>query len=918
VAQNLTFNLAVDTNSAVSSINQFFNSFDQGAAKAKSQLNQAFGQTLQTNVQINLKNGELVAKKVQNIHQESKRLQTAVDAINGKWGKTPNELKRQLAALKQLQGDTKKYQGDTNKVTSDWQKVTQRIKDASHQLKKMTQGGPLQQMKASLTGIIGKFALVQTAANLATGMIQGFARAGADFANMAGRMETLSLQMEAFTGSTQASNAAFNEFVDIAAKTPFNLEQVASAGKIMMAFGVDTDVAVKATEQLGIVAAATGGDINLLARNLGQIAAQGQAYTRDLTQFAIQGIPIWEQMSLVTGKSVAALKEMASEGQISFGIVSQALDNLTAKGSQFSTIAERMQETFQGRMARIEASVNLLAKEFVAAFNRMDEFMGNIVSGSMKTLADSIQWIAKNMQGIATAIGAATAATVVYLAVSNFGAIIGGIKAVALAIKAVVTWQNMANVATIAFHALTGNWVAITAAVAAGAIAYAGISTAMNEATKEAALLDAEMAGSVETTGQLTDAQKKLAEEAGLKDLIKDHEDLTAAMGEKKAALDEEIKVLEALKTMTKEKYDQEIQGIKDTIAEDKIKQDEMKQNHKDRLAEINERYDAELDLIDLAIGKLRERTKSEQALYDFEKKQLIEKIKSGDLDKEELLRANARLDRMNNQEKIAELLKQKAEKQAEKDKEIADEKKRQTTELEAMRDKIKDQEGQIKELEKARRDEIKTIDDAVKSAEGMTDEVDLTNVEVNEQIGLVQDLAVEYHNARLQVDEVGKAIDRAIIKQRTLNTEMSKAGGGGGTETDGIRASGGPVSGGSTYTVNELGKEAFLSASGRLSMINAPAFGSWKAPSSGTVIPAHLTKQLSIPTGGVNLNSAASSNASRAGAGGMGSMIRAIQGSMSGNTFNQSVTVQAANPVQAANNMMVEMTRMKRRRLGR
>lgn len=919
MAQNLTFNLAVDTNSAVSSINQFFNSFDQGAAKAKNQLNQAFGQTLQTNVEINLKNGDLVARKVQSINQESKKLEQATKAINGEFAKTPNALKRQLAILKQLQGDTQKYKTGTRKLTSDWQLVTQRIKEASKELKTMTQGGPLQQMKAALTGIVGKFALVQTAANLATSMIQGFVRAGTEFADMAGRMETLSLQMEAFTGGAEAADAAFKQFVDIAAKTPFNLEQVAQAGKIMMAFGVDTDTAVKSTEQLGIVAAATGGDINLLARNLGQIAAQGQAYTRDLTQFAIQGIPIWDQMSLVTGKSVSALKDMASEGQISFDIVSEALDNLTAKGSQFSEVAERMQETFQGRMARIEASVNLLAKEFVATFNKMDQYMGSIVSGSMKAFADTLQFIANNFDGIAVAIGAATAATVVYMAVSNFGAIVGGIKAVALAVKGILTMQNLTNAATIAFHALTGNWVAIAAGIAAGGIAYAGLTAHMNKATAEAEELDAAMEANVESTGQLTEAQEKLLKEAGLKDMIADHEELQGVVAERKAALDAEIKVLEALKTQVKEKYEREIQGIKDTLAEDKIKQDEMKQNHKDRLDEINTRYDAELELIDLSIGKLREKTKSEQALYDFEKQKLIEKIKSGDLDKEELLRAKARLERMGNQEKIAELLKQKAEKQAEKDKEIADEKERQTTELKAMKDKIKEQEGEIRKLEKARRDEIQTIDDAKNAAKGMTDEIDLTNIEVNEQISLVQDLGRKYLDAKADAEDLGRTIDENIKKQRTFNREAAGGGGGGGGgggQPTTSNFAGGPIAAGTTSWVNELGKEAFLSASGKLSMIN-DRHGKWTAPSDGTIIPAHLTKKLNIPTGGVNLNSAASSNASRAGSGGMGSMIRAIQGSMSGNTFNQSVTVQAANPVQAANNMMVEMTRMKRRRLG-
>ena len=615
MAQNLNFNLAVDTNSAVSSINQFFSAFDQGAAKAKGELNKAFGQTLQTTVEINLKNGELVAKKIQNVNQESKRLETAAKAINGQFAKTPNALKRQLSVLKQLQGDTAKYASGSKKVSQDWQLVTQRIKEASNQLRTMTQGGPLQRMKSDLTGFIGKFATVQTIANVATGAIMGTARAAGEFAAMAGRMETLSLQMEAFAGGVEEADAAFASFVDIAANSPFNLEQVAQAGKIMMAFGVDTKVAIQSTEQLGIVAAATGGDINLLARNLGQIAAQGQAYTRDLTQFAIQGIPIWEEMSLVTGKSVAQLKDMASEGQISFSIVQEALQNLTAEGSSFAEIAERMQETFQGRMARIEASINLLAKEFVATFNKMDRALGGIVSGTMTAFANILQVIARNFDNIATFIGVATAATITYMTISNFGAIVGGIKMVALAIKSIVTFQNLANAAMVVFNALTGNWVAIAAAVAVGGVAYAGLSSAMDKAKQESEELEAAMEGNVATTGELTASQKKLAREAGVKDMIKDLERLNQIAGQRKSKLDEEIEVLEGMKGKIDERYDAEIQNIKSVIAEQKIQQQETKDYYEDLLSKINERYDKELQLLDISIGKLRGKTQSEQKL---------------------------------------------------------------------------------------------------------------------------------------------------------------------------------------------------------------------------------------------------------------------------------------------------------------
>ena len=119
-------------------------------------------------------------------------------------------------------------------------------------------------------------------------------------------------------------------------------------------------------------------------------------------------------------------------------------------------------------------------------------------------------------------------------------------------------------------------------------------------------------------------------------------------------------------------------------------------------------------------------------------------------------------------------------------------------------------------------------------------------------------------------------------------------------------------MSGGSTYQVNELGKEAFLSASGRLSMINKAAFGKWRAPGDGTVIPAHLTKQLAIPSGGVDLGQSAAPKGMETNAAAFSRLARAMGNN---NVMNNNVTVQASNPVQAANNMMVEMARLRHRR---
>lgn len=58
-------------------------------------------------------------------------------------------------------------------------------------------------------------------------------------------------------------------------------------------------------------------------------------------------------------------------------------------------------------------------------------------------------------------------------------------------------------------------------------------------------------------------------------------------------------------------------------------------------------------------------------------------------------------------------------------------------------------------------------------------------------------------------------------------------------------RFAGGGVEAAHSYTVNELGPEAFLSATGALSRIRAPQYGHWVAPSRGLVLPAGITARL-------------------------------------------------------------------------
>ena len=763
----------------------------------------------------------------------------------------------------------------------------------------------------------------------------------------------------------------------------------------MMAFGVNTETAVEMTDRLAIAAAATGGDINNLGRNLGQIAAQGQAYTRDLHQFAMQGLPIWDEMSKVTGRSVVELKKLASEGKISFEIVSAAIKNMTQDGSAFEEVARRMQETFAGRLANIETSFANLSLAVVEAFNQIDAATGGLLTGGMQQFAEFLQGLADGMPAFAEAVimtfndiggviefvggvfetlssgfqtflgfvlqlvdplgivqGSLTlmgnAAVALYdalkpvetiLAFLAGPAIVIGIGLIIKSIYGMMTATYAYIKAQIISLGLMGpkGWAIMAAAGLATAGAYKLMEGNLKKANEEMKKTNAQQGEFVNAAKQTENAQNdiKVAIDNTTESLKEQKAEAKAAADEMKKAYQDQKTVVKELEASIKARYDREIEAARGTREKIKNAMDAEKENYKSMQDAVNARYDAELSRVnqiydrklaalDLERDRLGARGPKEQELYMLEKQALEAKIESGKLEGEELLRAEARLERMNRQEQMEKLSAKRKEVEKQKTQAIAAIEKQRETELKKMEERhkniIKAYETQLKEQDK----KIKKLQDEKKEVGQIADNTKAYN-------GDLQQGVTELGN---QVDKMATLKgewDQAISKVELYNQKLketpkpkSPSGGGGPTDgsgggPDGARASGGPVTGGSSYQVNELGKEAFLSAAGKLSMINAPAFGTWKAPSSGTVIPAHLTEKLDVPTGGVNLNSAAGFNGSRAGAGGMSGMVRAIAGAMSsgGDTFNQNVTVQAANPVQAANNMMVEMTRLKRRRFG-
>ncbi len=164
-------------------------------------------------------------------------------------------------------------------------------------------------------------------------------------------------------------------------------------------------------------------------------------------------------------------------------------------------------------------------------------------------------------------------------------------------------------------------------------------------------------------------------------------------------------------------------------------------------------------------------------------------------------------------------------------------------TSLEKGEDKIKDIKSAIQTLESS----IVKLGSLKLGADG---ELFKTSIE---KAGGAAAIAVPYINEIQKSLSTGKIAAEGIsaallnLDGKTITVKVVTTG------TPG-RWAGGPVSAGTTYRVNELGREGFLSNSGRLTDINRPRNATWRPPTSGTVIPAHVMRSIDVPKTGISV----------------------------------------------------------------
>ena len=305
------------------------------------------------------------------------------------------ELNRAKAALNEQRYSLGELQDQQARNRLEVRKLTREYKDFS------SGTNNADEIVKSLTD-----SLKRTAVEI--GGLVAIKKFGSDVIEATGKMQQLQVALSTILQDKSKADQLIADIVKFAAKTPFNLDDVATGAKQLLAYGSSADNVVNELSMLGDVASGLQIPIGQLIYLYGTLRTQGRAMTVDIRQFAGRGIPIYEELAKVLGVSKDQVGELVKEGKVGFKEVEQTFKNMTSEGGKFANLMESSAGTWPQRLSNIENTLFQKMNEFGNKYKEVFEFG----IGTAEDLVESLDDVLSVMGGLIAAYGTYKAALI--------------------------------------------------------------------------------------------------------------------------------------------------------------------------------------------------------------------------------------------------------------------------------------------------------------------------------------------------------------------------------------------------------------------------------------------------------------------------------------------------------------------------
>ncbi len=189
-------------------------------------------------------------------------------------------------------------------------------------------------------------------------------------------METYATSFEVMTGSAEKAAEVVDELKDIAASTPFEMQELAETTQLLMNYGFTADDALDKMQMLGDISQGSAEKMNRIATAYGQMSSAGKVSLEDVKQMIEAGFNPLQEISESTGESMESLYDRISAGTISVDEITASMQRSTSEGGRYFQSMEKQSLTFSGQMSTLKDNVQGL--------------LGNVTSGIFEKLAQDV------------------------------------------------------------------------------------------------------------------------------------------------------------------------------------------------------------------------------------------------------------------------------------------------------------------------------------------------------------------------------------------------------------------------------------------------------------------------------------------------------------------------------------------------
>ena len=249
------------------------------------------------------------------------------------------------------------------------------------------------------------------------------------------QFQQLEISFGTMLKSKEKANDLMAQMADLAAKTPFGLEEVSEGAKRLLAFQVPAEEVTETLRRMGDVASGLGVPMGQLIHVYGQVKAQGRLKTDDLYQFMNAGIPIIAELSKVVGKSETEIKDMVSAGKIGFPEVQAVIKNMTNEGGLFFNLMAEQSKSLGGQISNLGDSFDQMLNEIGKA---SEGYISGAIQG-VSFLVENYQTLGKVIAGLIATYGTYRTAVLVNIALTKGWSIATKEDAIAKGIQATAT-----------------------------------------------------------------------------------------------------------------------------------------------------------------------------------------------------------------------------------------------------------------------------------------------------------------------------------------------------------------------------------------------------------------------------------------------------------------------------------------------